>query len=394
MLVLAAAVVNLGDYSADAEMAVYLVGIGVAVENLGLTWHSVFTAYERLEMISISLVVQRTLTAAVGIVLLLSGSGLVTVSLVYMGGAFVGLLVSNQVLRRFVVAPRWSLDRSRWVPLIKAGLPIGLASLLFAVLLRIDATLLGLMTGGEDNSEVGVYGAAFRLIEATLFLSWAFSASTLPWLARREDPDAVARGFELGAKAMTAILMPIALCYVLLAPQVIDLLYGQAYDDAVLPLQLLGLMTVLYGLNLLTATVLISRDRPQEFTRIVAAVAVVNLALNLLMIPRYGADATAFNAALSGLLLAVLGVRLIARSVGALRPLRAFAAPIVGGCAMASVVLPTNLPLVPAAALGIAVYLAAVLLFERFVYPEDFGRLRAALPLPARPRTTRHRDVG
>ena len=266
LLIVAAVIVNLGDWPAEARAAVYIVGAGVALENLGRTWHSVFTAYERLGMISISLVIQRTLTAGVGIAVLLAGGGVVAVSVVFAAGALIGLLIATQVLRRFVVAPKWEIDRSRWLPLVKAGVPIGLAALLFTILLRLDATLLGLLTGGEDNREVGVYAAAFRLVEGTLFVSWAFTASVLPWLSRQTVDANVARGYELGIKAITSVLMPIGLGFVLLASPLINLLYGSDYADAVLPLQFLGVMTVLYGLNSLASTVLITRDRPQDFT--------------------------------------------------------------------------------------------------------------------------------
>ena len=381
LLVLAlGAIANLGSYSSDARAAIYLVGLGVAIENLGRTWHSIFTAFERLEMISISLVIQRTLTAAVGVVVLLSGGGVIAVSIVFLGGAVVGLLVATEVLRRFVVAPRWHLDRSRWMPLLRAGVPIGLATLIFTILLKVDAALLGFLAGGEDNREVGVYGAAFRVIEATLFISWAFSASILPWLSLRKEAGEVARGYEFGLKAITGVLTPIALTFVLLASEIVDLLYGAGYEDAVLPLQMLGVLTLLYGVNTLASTVLVSRDRPQDFTRIVAVVAVENIVVNLLTIPRYGADAAAFNAALSGVLLAILSVVVVSRRLGAIRLVRAFGSPVAGGAAMTAAVLPASLPLVPAAALGLAVYTVAALAFERLAFPDDFRRFRALIP--------------
>lgn len=46
----------------------------------------------------------------------------------FMAGAVEGLAVASLVLRRYVVAPRWQLDRSRWLLLLKAGFPIGIAS--------------------------------------------------------------------------------------------------------------------------------------------------------------------------------------------------------------------------------------------------------------------------
>lgn len=376
-LLAAAAIVNLGDWPADARAAVYIVGVGVAVENLGRTWHSVFTAYERLEMISISLVVQRALTAAAGIAVLLSGGGLVAVSIVFTAGAFLGLLTATQVLRRYVVAPRWEIDRSRWLPLLKAGVPIGLAGFLFMLLLRLDASLLGFLSGGEDNSEVGIYGAAFRAVEATLFIPWALSSAVLPWLARQTRDADVVRGSELALKAMAAVLTPIGLAFALFASPLIDLLYGPEYAEAVLPLRMLGVMTVMFGINNLGATILISRDRPRDFTLIAAAVAAENVILNVILIPKYGADATAFNAALSGVLLAALSVVLIGRRFGRVNLLRAFGGPATGALVMTAVVLPAGLPFLVAAPLGLGAYLVGFLAFERFAFPADLAGLRS-----------------
>lgn len=377
LLLLSAAIVNLGDWSAEARAAVYIVGVGVALENLGRTWHSVFTAYERLEMISISLVIQRTLTAGVGIAVLLAGGGVIAVSIVFSTGALIGLLIATQVLRRFVVATRWELDRSHWLPLLKAGVPIGLAGLLFTILLRLDASLLGFLAGGEDNSEVGVYGAAYRLVEATLFISWAFTASVLPWLARQHDGPELVHACELGLKAIIGVLTPIGLGFVLFAPSVVDLLYGPEYSEAVVPLRLLGVMTILYGLNSFASTVLISRDRPKDFTLIVALVAVENVVLNVILIPKYGADATAFNAALSGVILAALSVGMLSRRLGRVNLVRAFGGPAVGAVAMAGAVLVTGLPFVPAAAVGLVAYVTALLVFERRAFPGDLAALRS-----------------
>jgi dolichol kinase len=111
----------------------------------------------------------------------------------------------------------------------------------------------------------------------------------------------------------------------------------------------------------------------------VAFVTVENVVLNLIMIPKYGADGTAFNAALSGVLLAVLSISLVGRHFGRIRLLRAFGAPVAGGLAMAAVLLPTDLPLVPAAVVGVAAYLAALLAFERLVFPADLATVRAAI---------------
>ena len=377
LLAFAAAFVNIAGYSADVRVAVYLIGAGVMVENLGRTWHSVLQAYERMELVSISLILQRVLTAGAGIAVLLAGGGLLEVSLVFLGGSLVGFLTAAWVLRRFVVRPRLALDRSRWWPLIKAGAPIGVATLLLTVLVKVDQVLISFLSGG-DNREVGFYAAAFRLVEATMFISWAFTAAFLPWASRHEAGDItrLARGYELGNKALAAVLLPVGIAFAVLAEPLIDLFYGDAFAAAVGALRWLGIMTVFYGLNLLAATVLVARDRPMDFARICAVVVVLNVVLNLVLIPPLGATGAALAAAVSSIVLAGLGIWRIRGLTGHLRLLRTFLGPLVAGAAMAGAMLLTGLPLVLALMLGGLVYVGVLAVFEVRAFPDDVALLR------------------
>jgi len=249
--------------------------------------------------------------------------------------------------------------------------------LLYVSLIKLDATLLSFLNGG-DNEAVGHYGAAYRLVDATMFLSWSFGAAVLPWFAthREGSPVSLSRGYELGLKAMITILLPIGVIYAVFATQLIELLYGNAYDAAVGPLRLLGGMTILFGINTFVSIVLIARDRPGEFTRPAVIVFIQNVVFNLILIPRYGASGAAFNAVLSGTLLALLTVMRVGRKMGHVSFSAALISPAVAGAAMAGAglgLLALGVPWVLALAVSIAVFAAAYLLFERIFFPEDFA---------------------
>src|SRR3954453_11028636 len=184
----------------------------------------------------------------------------------------------------------------------------------------------------------------------------------LPWLARAAraaqgvdgaaSPAAVtpmARGFELGLKVVLAGLLPVGLALVLFARPLISLLYGAGYAGAVGPLQLLGLGCALYGVHTFASTAFIAADAPATFARLVAAVVAGNLAINLVAIPRYGADGAAGTALLSGAALAVAGVALVRRRGGPLRLSRVLLGPLAGAAAMTAVALALPLPFVPCA---------------------------------------------
>lgn len=377
LLAVAEAIVVVANYSTEVQLAVLVVGASVGIENLGRTWGAVLQAYQRMEYISVSLIVQRVLTAAAGVGVLLLGGGLVAVSMVMLISAVIGFAVITVLMDRRVIHILPRLDRSRWMALLKAGIPVGMVGVLMTALLKVDQTLISFLSDG-GNREVGFYGAAFRLIEATLFIGWSFSAAMLPWFsAQAGSRERVAMGFELGTKATAIALVPVGLTFILFAEPIIDLLYGSAYDAAISPLRFLGVAVVFLGINNLAASLMIARDRPLAFASVGGGVLVGNVVLNVILIPPYGADGAAFTAALSSLVVFVCGFLLVRSVTGRVRLVRPLAGPFLGGGAATLVVLFTGLPVIPAALAGVVAYGLVLLAFEHLVFPDDLQTFRS-----------------
>jgi O-antigen/teichoic acid export membrane protein len=373
MLGVAAVIVNLGDSTAEGRAAVYVVGVGSLCEVVTKSWHAVFQGYERLELVSATLVVQRLVTAAVGIAVLLAGGGVVAAAVVYAAGALLSVAVAEGLLRRLGVH-RGGLVPARWLPLVRAGIPIGLISLLMILLLRVDITMLSFLA---DTATVGIFGVAYRLVEATQFIPAAMAVAMLPWLARA---TAAGHGYRLGLKAVTAVLLPLGLVFVLFAKPIVEILYGHAFDRSVLPLQLLGMITLLYGLNAFSSASLIARDRPLAYAALIGPVIVLDIALNFVLIPRYGADGAAFDALLASALLAALGLWQAHAVLGPADLLGAFTGPVLAGAAMVAIVVGLPAPWPVEAVLCALVYPAVLGAVEWLTRRDDARVYLGALP--------------
>src|SRR5262249_12571643 len=149
----------------------------------------------------------------------------------------------------------------------------------------------------------------------------------------------LARGYALGLKAVNVVLLFISLVLVLFADPIIHLLYGDAFARSVRPLQLLAFMALLYGLNSFSAAALIARDKPGAFAKLIAPLIVLNIGLNFILIPKYGADGAAFDALLSSAILAAASLWQARKVTGEVDFVGAFAGPFVAGLAMTAVVL-------------------------------------------------------
>ena len=172
--------------------------------------------------------------------------------------------------------------------------------------------LLGLVAAG--SADVGEFGAAYRLIEATMFVPAAFNAAALAWFSREAE---IGRGFEMAIKTVLALMLPIGLGMALFAEPLIDALYGAEYGGAVTPLRLLGAMAALWAVNTTVLTVLVSRGRPDVYTFPALVALVPNAVLALVLIPAHGANGAAIAALAGAAVLVTLALPRTARLVGA-----------------------------------------------------------------------------
>ena len=242
------------------------------------------------------------------------------------------------------------------------------------MLLRIDTILISLIAG---NDQVGIYGAAFRIFESTMFLTWSLQSATFPWFSRKhvENRSQIARGYEIGLVVMFSLLTPIGVACVLLAAPIIHLLYGTQFDASITPLRLLSVVVVAFGVNALTSSTLAANDRPRLLHSILAVTVVQNIVMNVLLIPPYGATGAALTAAVSGLLLGALSIRQAGKALGRINLTRIFLGPIVGAILMSLAIVLVWGSLIGGILLGGTGYFIGLLLVERIFYPDDFARL-------------------
>jgi O-antigen/teichoic acid export membrane protein len=347
-----------------------LLGPAVTLELLMATCFASYQAFERLEFIPIALISQRFATAAVGIVALLQGAGVVAVSAIYLGGAALGLGLALWFLVRKIARPQLELEPRRWPALMRAALAIGLAGVFAVVLFRIDTAMLAAF---EPKDVVGDYGAAYRLLEATLFVSWSVGAAVYPVfsrLATTSDPP-VGVVFQRSLKLAIALTLPLAAGALVLAGPLVEVLYGSSYDDAESALRLLAPAIALYPVCYVTGYLLVSQDRQRVLTWVYGLVALENVLANFVLIPWLSLNGAALGTSISQLLVAAILVTVAQRTTGGIHWSRIAVGPVLATLLAAGTMAALRAELALAVAGGAVVYLVALVVFERFLFPED-----------------------
>jgi O-antigen/teichoic acid export membrane protein len=379
-LTLAIGIAALAGIDRETLLVLLLLGPAVVLELLMATCFASYQAFERLQFIPAALIPQRFVTALVGIVALLQGAGVVAVSAIYLGGAALGFALALWFLVRKISRPRVEVEPGRWLPLMRASLAIGLAGAFAVVLFRIDTAMLAAY---EPKAVVGDYGAAFRLLEATLFVAWSVGAAVYPVFSRLTTTSEPAVGpvYQRSLKLVVALTLPLAAGSFVLAGPLIELLYGSSYEDAATALRLLAPAIALYPICYVTGYLLISQDRQRVLTWVYGLVAAENVLANFVLIPWLSLDGAAIGTSISQLLVAIAFVVFAQRTAGQIGWVRIAAGPVVATILAAATMAVLREDFAAAVAAGTVVYLVALVLFERFLFPED---ARAVLNLLSR----------
>jgi O-antigen/teichoic acid export membrane protein len=244
--------------------------------------------------------------------------------------------------------------------LLLAGIPLALGFTITSIYAQVDIVLLQLFKG---FSAVGWYSAANRYVDAVAWIPQSAMGAVFPALSAvaAGQPRQLAFAYRESYKMLALIGLPLAVAIGILAFPLMRLLAPDGhFDPSIAALQLLAPSVVLLFVNNAFIYTLTAINRQLDFTRLTILTLVVNLALNLGLIPLYGFLGAAGASTLTELALFVGGWWLLRRHALALAALGSIARVIASAAAMGLVLyLLRAWPLVIVAAIGVATYVIA-----------------------------------
>jgi O-antigen/teichoic acid export membrane protein len=187
----------------------------------------------------------------------------------------------------------WRAGMRLWRTLLRVALPLGIASVMITIYYQVDSVLLLQIAG---PGEAGIYGAAYGFMSPLNFLPAAVMASFFPVLSAVYHHDAARarRLVQICAEIMAVVGLPVLAGTIALSGPIIHLIYGPKFHEAagLLPILMIAFVIICYGsLAGFLAPLLGLQWRFALYTSIGAA---ANVALNLVLIPTYGAHGSAW----------------------------------------------------------------------------------------------------
>jgi O-antigen/teichoic acid export membrane protein len=202
--------------------------------------------------------------------------------------------------------PTNSIEKRTFSASVKPALPFMWIGALYLVMSRIDLILLGSLKGAH---EAGIYAIAARAAEFVPFFLIAINTTIAPKIShlyRDGDVATLQRLTTASARRMTWATLPFALVLILLAHPLLAFFYGNRYVEGATALQILVLAQFFTVASGPVGILLNMTEHAGISAKAFGAGAVLNVMLNLVLIPPLGiigaATATAISIAFSNVL--------------------------------------------------------------------------------------------
>ncbi|WP_128548693.1 flippase [Larkinella soli] len=184
---------------------------------------------------------------------------------------------------------QWQFDRRVAARLMQLAWPLMISEFFIFIYMRADQYMLKELA---SDAELGKFSAALRLSEVWYFIATAITSSFYPSIValKTRNEEAFRQAFRRLLALLTFISIAIAVVISFTAPFLTNLLFGQKYAgvDQILIIHIWSAVFVFTGVGSSYWFVLYDKQRVL-LMKTVAGV-IVNVLLNFLLIPTYGAS--------------------------------------------------------------------------------------------------------
>ena len=333
----------------------------------------VFQAFEEGKYQGIGYSLMNVSTLLFILISIYADLGLLGVSISYVLANILSFIYAYYILNKHIVKPKFEFDWEFCKKITLLSLPFAVTGVLYSIYYSIDLVMLTNLVG---NYATGIYNATYKLISLlTLFYS-VYTAVIFPVMSKffKNDRKLLVMSYEKSIKYLMLLIIPIAVATMFYSLDIIQLIYGNQYDDAASVLSILIWTVCLLFISGASNTLLNASHKEVTVTKIYALAAVFNVILNFFMIPYFSYNGAAITTVLSDLLIVALQTYVI-HKIGHKVNKRLYVDLIkiaVGSSVLGFSLYFLNLNMWIAIPVGITIYLIVVYILKIFDKDDEY----------------------
>lgn len=249
------------------------------------------------------------------------------------------------------------IDWQIWKRIISKTWPIAISVVLTTIYFKGDTIILSLT---RPYQEVGIYGAAYKILEVLITLPILFMGLVLPQLSNSfatDDKERFNRVLQKSWDGLSLFTLPLIAGTIILAKPIIKLIAGTSYEAATVVLQILIVATGIIFLGSLFTHTVVAVNQQKNMIIYYALAALLALGLYLYFIPIYTYYAAAIITVICELLIAIAAFYKVRQKTYFKLSLNIFIKALTASLIMATILkIFYTLPLIILFIIGIFVY--------------------------------------
>jgi len=266
--------------------------IGIAIATLSFLFTSlnqmfvgVFQKYFRMDRVAIGEVAGRlTWLAGVYVVIKLDW-GLLTMIAAIALSNFLNFIIVAIFTNKYIKV-RLGFDWKYWKKILKIAAPLAFSVIFTLVHFKVDTVILSVIKPPED---VGIYGAAYKVLEGLITFAAIFAGILLPVLSRYAftNKEKFANIYRRGFDVLAVFLVPLIIGTLFFAEPIMNLFGGGEFNTSASVLKILIFAVGAIFLAHLFGNTVVAINQQKKMMWIYFAAAVVSIIVNIILIPRY-----------------------------------------------------------------------------------------------------------
>lgn len=297
-------VIFLLPYGFELKVAIFIIAISYVFSSFYQVLIGLFQKRLLMDRVTFSELLGKIIQVAMIYIGVKFDLGFYFIILTLLINMIINFLVITLLSRKFIKF-RPQIDWPYWKGFLKQSLPIGLSVAVTFIYFKADTILLSLL---KPASDVGIYGAAHKVIENISFFPAMIVGLTMPMFAfnffhnRAKFESLANKNF----KVFLLLTIPLVIGTWFLAEDIIALIAGPEFapSASVLRIVIFALAFIFFG-NLFNNILIVSKLQKQLLLAL-SACAIFNVILNLIFIPKFSYLATSYISVATEFLVVIL----------------------------------------------------------------------------------------
>lgn len=312
----------IGEYSYDIRLGIAVVGFAWFWTTVNSTYVGLFQAKLDMSKSAIAEVIGRIATFLIVMLFIKLEFSLFMILSAYVIGNFVNFAVSVIFGHKYINF-HLAFDFKFWKKMFIEALPMGIALILGLIYFRIDTVMLSIM---RSNIDVGIYGAPYKILEVLQLVPVIFLGNVFPiitnYIANKDKrlQSTIQKSFDF----LVILACPIIAGGIILATPIIGFIagsefvsastIGSVFGVAATAPHVLQILIIAVGTSFVSikyTNIVIALGKQKELAWSYLVLVLVNIGLNLLVIPKYSYMGAASSTLITETLVLLLTARIV-----------------------------------------------------------------------------------